>query len=70
MLRTARDQQATGGRLDYLHAMILVAFLAGAASGLLLAMAWDSVFTGHHGLVIEADVIAKESPARGSERAY
>jgi len=70
MLRIARDEQAAGGRLDYLRAMIIVAFLVGAASGLLLAIAWDATFTGHRGPVIEADIIDKESPVRGSQRAY
>jgi hypothetical protein len=67
MLRVARDEQATGGKLDFLRTMIIVAFLAGMASGLLLAIAWDATFTGQRRPVIEADIIAKESPRAGQE---
>ena len=70
MLRIARDEQANGGKLDRLGAIIIAAFLAGAATGLLLAIAWDATFTGHRRPVIEADIIVKESPQRGSQRAY
>ena len=51
-------------------AMIIAAFLVGAASGLLLAIAWDAAVTGLRRPIIEADIVVKESPARGSQRAY
>jgi hypothetical protein len=69
MLRIARDEQATDGKLGYLRAMIIAVFLVGVASGLLLTIAWDAAFTGQRRSIIEADIVVKESPRPGP-RAY
>ncbi|HEX2891463.1 hypothetical protein [Vineibacter terrae] len=63
MLRIAQSETAAGSKLDLLRVLIVSAFFAGMAVGLLMALGLDAAFPGYHPALIDTDVIVKESPA-------